>query len=120
MKLVICDMRQQRRKNIESQVNALAYCAPKLRKFILANSKVDLIKTLCNCVSNALFNPDIRFSDKQKKKLKKYKKLILQLVDEKIPLADKKSKLIHRGSGLLSALLPVVLSKLGTILFKDG
>lgn len=90
---------------------------PKLRKAILNNSEVDLIKSICEIVFNTI-NKNFPINSKTVKKLRKYKKTLRCLGCSKKPLHLKKKILIQQG-GFLPTLIASVLSGLLSR-FGDG
>lgn len=77
-------------KDLEAFVRVLANCTPSVQKAILHSASDNLVKVLCNCCSNGVFNPSITFTPSEKAKLRRYQKLILKLAHPKVSLKQKK------------------------------
>lgn len=90
---------------------------PKLRKSILSNCSLDLIKTIDECIYNTL-KGNIRLTDGEKNNLKKFKGVLRKVLKAKGGL-DKKKKIITQsgGSFLPTLLLPIVSA--GIAQFRD-
>ena len=71
----------------------------KLRRAILANADADLICALAECSYNILKGPT------QRKRLKKYRKELLELAKRRLPIARRRHILQEQTGGFLSALL---------------
>lgn len=81
---------------------------PKLRKTILLNCGLDLIKTIDECIYNTLCG-NIRLTESEKKSLKKFKSVLRKVLKAKGGL-NKKREIISQsgGSFLPTLLLPIV------------
>lgn len=89
---------------------ALHEAKPKLRKAILSNAEIDLIKSVCEIAFNTIKgNHPIDSSIREK--LRKYKKPLRCLSCPKKPLRLKKKILIQQG-GFLPTLIASILSGL--------
>lgn len=89
-------------------LHVLKNCKPCTRKNILINGSEDLIKTLCEVCFNVL-NGNAKVSSKCKNRLRKYKKVLRQLVQSGGSLSVKRKILVQRG-GFLPVILSAVLS----------
>lgn len=101
-------------KNIAENVDflkVLCCCNKKLFKNIINGSNQKLILCLCECVLNCL-NGNIDLNETEKHQLKKYKKVLRELIKKKISLKKRKQLLLQKGSGFLPIILPTVLSLL--------
>ena len=98
-------------------LQVLAKSKPKLRKMIIEHGPPDLIMCIAECSLNLLkgVNP---LKPHQKKRLTRYKKHLRVLSDKKLSLKKRRSVLSQQGGGLLTALIPTVLSVLGSLLTK--
>lgn len=91
--------------------------SPKLRKIILQNVNVEIIKTLCEISINTL-NGNNRICKKYSNCLKKYKTHLRRLACPKQSLKSKRNILVQSG-GFLPALLGSLLSGvIGTLIEK--
>lgn len=91
-------------------------CTKKTNTKNLINSSKDksLIKVLSDCILNTL-NGNINLPEKEKKKLKKFKSILRQILNEKV-LTKKKKLLIQHGQGFLSILLPGAISLISALI----
>lgn len=81
---------------------------PKLRKTIILNCDLDLIKTINECVYNTLAG-NIPLTDKEKEKLKKFKTILRKILNTKGGLNKKRKVISQNGGSFLSTLLtPIV------------
>ena len=86
----------------------------KLPKVIILNCG----KKLVNCISEInlnVLNGNLKLSDCNKRKLRKYKALLRKLADKRVPSSAKKRLIKQRGGFLftpLSAALPIVTNHL--------
>jgi len=104
-------------RNNWNLLNVLAKSNRKQKKAILETCDVDLVKCLAE-ISLNLLKGVIPVNPTQKKKLKRYRRLLHELADKKVSLRTKKEKLNQQGGSLLGLLLPTVLSTLGNLLIK--
>jgi hypothetical protein len=100
--------------NIKKQFELLKLLAkPKVRNEIIKNADVNLMMAICDVAHNTL-EGRINISDKDKKKLAKYKKQ-LRTVCKASTLNHKKRYLKQQG-GFLQFLIPAVVSGLSSII----
>jgi len=66
------------------KLRTLKDAKPKLRKAIISNCDKELINSISECALN------VRLSDCQKKRLRKFKGRLRTVVDKRVPLARKK------------------------------
>ena len=95
----------------------LAKCKPKLRKVIIEHGPTDVIISICECAYN-LLKGTVPISTNQKRYLSRHKKHLRTLANKKISRTKKKKLLTQKGGNVLTALLPPVLSVLGSLLLK--
>ena len=107
----------QRIKHNLDLLRVLAKSNRKQRKAILETCHVDLIKCLAEISLNFL-RGIIPINELQKKKLRRYRRLLHALADKNVSLKIKKEHLNQSGGNLLALLLPPVLSTLGSLLTK--
>ena len=88
---------------------------PKLRKFMINNVPAEVITAIYECSLN-LLKGVIPLSPRQKRRLARYKTHLCDLASKKVSRKRKKQRLNQKGGNLLSALLPPVLSVLGSLL----
>ena len=95
----------------------LSNAKPAQTKAFIKGADKDIINTLCECSLNIL-GGNVPLSQKQKQKLKKYKRNLRQLADKKLSLKRKKSLLQTKGGGLLGVLLGGILPPIVSLLTK--
>jgi hypothetical protein len=88
---------------------------PKLRKLLIDNVPANVITAICECSLN-LLKGVILVTPRQKRRLARYKTHLRDLASKKVLRKRKKLYLNKKGGNLLSALLPPVLSVLGSLL----
>ena len=88
---------------------------PKLRKLLIDNVSANVITAICECSLN-LLKGVIPVTPRQKRRLARYKTHLRDLANKKVSRKRKKLYLNQKGGNLLSALLPPVLSVLGSLL----
>jgi hypothetical protein len=88
---------------------------PKLRKLLIDNVPANVITAICECSLN-LLKGVIPVTPRQKRRLARYKTYLRDLASKKVLRKRKKLYLNQKGGNLLSALLPPVLSVLGSLL----
>ena len=88
---------------------------PKLRKLLIDNVSANVITAICECSLN-LLKGVIPVTPRQKRRLARYKTHLRDLANKKVSRKRKKLYLNQKGGNLLSALLPTVLSVLGSLL----
>ena len=95
----------------------LAKCKPKIRKVIINHGPVDVLTCVCECCYN-LLKGTVPLTPSQKRRLSRYKKHLRALADKKVSRVKKRRVLNQKGGNLLAALLPPVLSVLGSLFIK--
>ena len=90
-----------------SQAKPATVCA------IIKSGEKELINSLCECCLNVL-KGNVHLSPSQHKRLIKYKATIRSLAKKKT--SDKKKRALLQKGGFLGALLPTVLTALGTLI----
>jgi hypothetical protein len=101
-------------ENIKAQFELLKKLSdPKVRKHVLKNADEKLMTALCDVVHNVLHGR-INISDKDRKKLIKYKKS-MRFLCKKSSLDHKKKYLKQKG-GFLQLLIPAVVSGIASII----
>ena len=95
-------------------LHVMGKCGPKLRKFMINNVPAGVITAICECSLN-LLKGVIPLMPRQKR-LARYKTHLCDLANKKVSRKRKKQRLNQKGGNLLSALLPPVLSVLGSLL----
>ena len=88
--------------------------SPSLRKALIHNASSRVVKTICNCCSNCLYNQDLQLPSEKKQRLRSFKAVIKKLADKKISIAQKKHLLQNQTGGFLRTLIPTVTCALGT------
>jgi hypothetical protein len=100
--------------NIKNQLHILEQLASKkTRSKILTQMDVNAMTALCDVVHNVL-NGNINISDKDKKKLIKYKKSLRFIC--KHSSLDHKKKYLRQKGGFLQYLIPAVVTGLSSII----
>lgn len=97
-------------------LQALKNASPKLRKAILKSADKELILSIVECAYNVL-NGNCTLSKCNKRKLKKFKKVLRSLC--KKSSIKKKQKLIIQKGGFLIPLLSAVLPTLVSLITKN-
>lgn len=87
-------------------LHTLQAAKPKLRKSILENSDIHLIKTLIECIHNTL-NGNVTLNKVELKKLKRFKTVLRKILNSKCKLEQKRRIIIQAGHG---AFLPILLA----------
>ena len=94
---------------------------PHVVSSVIANSSDPVIKSICNAALNVA-KGSVHLKKKQKKILSANRELIQQLIQKGEPVQAKRKILVQSGGSVLAALVPtilsVVLSSLGSALFK--
>lgn len=98
-------------------LRVLAKSNPKLRSAILKCCNNELIKAICEVTLNVLKGV-VPINKQQKRKLKRYKRVLRALVDKKVPVKKKREHLNQTGGNFLPFLIPPVLSVLAILLSK--
>ena len=88
---------------------------PKLRKLLINNVPEEVITAICECSLN-LLKGVIPLTSAQKRRLARHKTHLRALTNKKLSRKRKKLYLNQKGGSLLTALLPPVLSVLGSLL----
>lgn len=88
---------------------------PALKGFILKRANSRLVKALTECVYNVLYNRGLKFTDKEKNRLAKYRKILRKVGDKKTSLRRRKQILVQKGGGFLPLILPAVFTLLSTL-----
>jgi hypothetical protein len=91
---------------------------PKLRKGIISTCGKGLVKDISECVLNVL-KGNTKLTDCSKRKLKKYKIVLRNLIDKRRPLSTKMRLIIQKG-GFLLPLLTAVLPNLACLNFRNS
>ena len=98
-------------------LQVLAKCKPKLRKLLIEHGPVSLVTSISECALN-LLKGVIPLTPRQKRRLARYKAHLRGLANKKVSRKKKKQFLNQKGGNLLTALLPPVLTVLGSLLTK--
>ena len=104
----------KRMKGSLPYLQVMGKCGPKLRKFMINNVPAEVITAICECSLN-LLKGVIPVTPRQKRRLARYKTHLRDLASKKVSRKRKKQRLNKKGGNLLSALLPPVLSVLGSL-----
>ena len=101
-------------QNIQAHFELLKKLAdPKIRNHVIKNADEDLMTAICDVVFNVLHGR-INISDKDRKKLLKYKKSMRFLC--KKSTLDHKKKYLKQKGGFLQFLIPAVVSGIASII----
>ena len=98
-------------------LQALCTSCPKVRKHLIHTADQNLIKCICECCVNVL-DGNIKLTETQKERLKKYKKTVRSLGDRKKNFMKKKKEIVQSGGNFLLALTPAAISTILTLLGK--
>ena len=86
----------------------IQFAKPQLRKSIISNCDVALIKTILECIQNTL-NGNIKLTANEAKKLKKYKTILRKLLRDPGNLNKKRNLILQNGGSFIPTLLkPIV------------
>ena len=96
-------------------LQVLVKSKPKLRKLLINNVPEEVITAICECSLN-LLKGVIPLTPGQKRRLARHKTHLRALVDKRVSRKRKRASLNQKGGVLLSALLPPVLTVLGSLL----
>ena len=107
----------KRMKDNLAYVQILAKCKPKIRKAIIDHGPADVLMCVCECCYN-LLKGTVPLTPSQKRRLSRYKEHLRALADKKVSRVKKRRILNQKGGNLLAALLPPVLSVLGSLFIK--
>lgn len=94
--------------NVQNILHTLQ--SAKLRKSILENSDIHLIKTLIECIQNTL-NGNVTLTKNEIKKLRRFKTVLRKILHSKCKLEQKRKLIIQSGQGAFFPILlaPIVL-----------
>lgn len=113
-------MKRQKRKVIPSSYHpmllALASAKPKVRHLILKSLDAYTIRVLAQIAANMLHG-NIPLSKVEKRKARKYRRLISILINKYTTTEQKRGALIQQG-GFLPFILPIVSSLVGGLIGK--
>ena len=98
-------------------LQVLVKSKPKLPKLHIEHGPVSLITSICECALN-LLKGVIPLTPRQKHRLGRYKTYLRRLASKNVSQKRKKQFLNQKGGNLLTALLPPVLTVLGSLLTK--
>ena len=98
-------------------LHVLVKSKPKLRKLLIEQGPPSLITSICECALN-LLKGVIPLTPRQKRHLARHKTHLSGLANKKVSRKKKKKLLNQKGGNLIKALLPPVLSVLGSLLTK--
>ena len=107
----------KRMKDNLAYLQILAKCKPKIRKVIIDHGPADVLMCVCECCYN-LLKGTVPLTPTQKRRLSRYKEHLRALADKKVSRVKKRRILNQKGGNLLAALLPPVLSVLGSLFIK--
>ena len=91
-------------------LNALESAKPRQRRALIATAENELIHKICELVLNVL-NGNVALSESETSKLKRYKKVLRQLIDKRVKVRQKRQLLVQKG-GFLSAIIGPALAEL--------
>ena len=101
----------QRMKRQMPMLNALCHCKATEQKQIFKSAQPDLVKAICDCVTNVIHGR-IPISHHQKRKIQHKKKVLRDLANPNKTTTAKKKLLVQHGSGIFSALLKPLIGTL--------
>ena len=96
-------------------LQVLAKSKPAARKILIKHSPESVITAICECALN-LLKGVVPLTPRQKRHLARYKTHLRVLANKKVSSKRKKQYISQKGGSLLTALLPPILSVLGSIL----
>lgn len=105
-------------KRVQNNINylhVLCKCNKKMLKAIIDSSDKELISCICECVLNCI-NGNVKVNDDDLRKLKRYKKILRDLLNKHKPIKNKKKILIQHGNGFLPILIPTIIQALSSFL----
>lgn len=95
-------------------------CIPLIKRYCKLRTrreKVQFLKLFEDCVLKAVqemalntMQGNVHLTDKQKKRLQRYKEALIALSKHSVPRLKKRRILLQSGTGLFAALIPLVLS----------
>ena len=97
-------------------LHVLIKSKPKLRQLLIESGPPSLITSICECALNLLLA--LPLTPRQKRHLARYKTHLRGLANKKVSRKKNKKLLNQKGGNLIKALLPPVLSVLGSLLTK--
>lgn len=103
-------------KNLPA-LRTLASAPPKLRRMILENGNLQLIKAIVECIENVL-KGNIPIGESCFRKLKKHKSALRAVSISPNKLSKKKKVIIQKGGAFLPALLVPVITVLAEKLLQ--
>lgn len=84
------------------------FAKPKLRKSIIANCDLELIKTILECIQNTL-NGNFKLTPAEASELKKFKSVLRKILNTPGNLNSKRDLILQNGGSFLPILLkPIV------------
>lgn len=98
-------------------LKAIATSPPKLRRTILENGNLQVIKAIVEVIENVL-KGNITLEESSFKKLKKHKSALRAISNAPNKLAHKKKVIIQKGGALLPSLLIPVITVLAERLLR--
>ena len=105
-------------KSIRKRKSDLLYVccqSPKYRKELLRHADNEFIKCICQC-SKKVLNGTIPITSKEKRKLRKYKKVLRRLNSAKKSISGKRKVIVQSGGGFLLGLIPAVIGALASLI----
>jgi hypothetical protein len=99
------------------QLKTLCSCQPKDRRVLLKHADPELVRVICECALNVL-EGNIPISSRDKKRLLRNKNLLRRLAGNRDSLPQKKRLIVQSGGSFLLALLPAVISLIGSALSR--
>ena len=103
-------------RNNAAFLRLLSSCHCKQRKALLETLTEEQLKTVCEVILNIL-KGTVDLSPKQKKTLRRKKRLLYQLASKSVPSKTKKQLLVQQGGGsFLPSILIPALQVLGSLL----
>ena len=91
----------------------LSKAKPKQQKEFIKATNAEQVLALCECADNTL-RGNVNLNPSQKKRLAKHKSVLRHLANTKISWKTKQKKLVQKGSGFLSILLPAIIALLSS------
>lgn len=70
-------------------ISSLPPSKTKLCRALVSSGDKDLSLAICECVKNSLYNPNIKLTSTQKKKLQQYKRQLIKLSDRRTSESDR-------------------------------
>ena len=88
---------------------------PTQQDALLETAEPDQIRAICECIYNIL-KGNIYVPEAIKEQLRPNRNILRDIADEKISYNNKKKLLVQKGGTLLSALLPIAVSGISSLL----